>query len=122
MNVGGIETSSLTRNNGRSGGIRTHDLFTPSKARYQAALRSDTWHSLYETAGEGAMTHLAGAHPHIDRTRSHISTGAPTTKGRHRALCVRVAAHDGVAVKSPAAPKRKRQNGLILQGKRVWLV
>ena len=28
--------------NGRSGGIRTHDPFTPSKVRYQAALRSDT--------------------------------------------------------------------------------
>ena len=27
--------------NGRSGGIRTHDPFTPSKVRYQAALRSD---------------------------------------------------------------------------------
>ena len=27
---------------GRSGGIRTHDPFTPSKVRYQAALRSDT--------------------------------------------------------------------------------
>ena len=26
---------------GRSGGIRTHDPFTPSKVRYQAALRSD---------------------------------------------------------------------------------
>ena len=28
---------------GRSGGIRTHDPFTPSKVRYQAALRSDTY-------------------------------------------------------------------------------
>ena len=27
---------------GRSGGIRTHDPFTPSKVRYQAALRSDS--------------------------------------------------------------------------------
>ena len=32
----------VIQKNGRSGGIRTHDPFTPSKVRYQAALRSDT--------------------------------------------------------------------------------
>ena len=52
------------RLNGRSGGIRTHDPFTPSKVRYQAALRSDTERytrsarrvqTPYE-AGDGAAT------------------------------------------------------------------
>ena len=31
--------------NGRSGGIRTRDPLLPKQMRYQAALRSDSWHS-----------------------------------------------------------------------------
>ena len=36
-----VQTTTEKIENGRSGGIRTHDPFTPSKVRYQAALRSD---------------------------------------------------------------------------------
>ncbi len=35
------------RENGRSGGIRTHDPLTPSQVRYRAALRSEPWKALY---------------------------------------------------------------------------
>ena len=42
----------ITENLGRSGGIRTHDPYTPSIVRYQAALHSDI-EPLYTTAKHG---------------------------------------------------------------------
>lgn len=35
------QVSDFLLENGRSGGIRTHDPLTPSQVRYRAALRSD---------------------------------------------------------------------------------
>jgi hypothetical protein len=36
---------ALADENGRSGGIRTHDPLSPRQVRYQAALRSDRFKS-----------------------------------------------------------------------------
>ena len=38
---GNQDMGDISRKNGRSGGIRTHDPLTPSQVRYRAALRSE---------------------------------------------------------------------------------
>src|SRR5690349_17449984 len=44
---------------GRGGGIRTHDLFVPNEARYQAAPHPEAWTSLADRRGRPDHTNAA---------------------------------------------------------------
>ena len=61
------QISSRQKKNGRSGGIRTHDPFTPSKVRYQAALRSDCMR--YTHSGDTAQLPCRTAGRMLPNTR-----------------------------------------------------
>ncbi len=76
-----IEPYQRQARNGRSGGIRTPDILLPKQARYQAALHSVYYRTLFRCpAAKQSIVRRTPKRSHVSRGEHH--TGGPLSRQR----------------------------------------